>query len=266
MKRFNIQLAAVLGMLFFCTPAQGQRRQRGTGLRGPTVGQHHQRIGRTSQARRGQTHRRSGKRFKALIIDNGTMHLQELKTMLKKRHVQYSVVDYKTFKLSQAGAYDFVVLSGGSDAIKNNRSLRQERRLIRAGRKPIFGICAGFEIIANEYGKPKSRLPEKLPEAAEGIKAINLANPRRWNLSPPRKKLKVFEHHGWGIRIPIKGFTTMGSSKYGLEIIKHNSKPILATQFHPEVTKDNNGAIVFDYFLKNMVRAKAKQHNTGAVR
>ena len=266
MNQIKIHLAVALGLLLLCAPAQGQKRPRGASIGGPTVGQHHRRTKGTSQKRRGHVRRRSGKRLKAQIIDNGTMHLRELKTMLGKRQIRYSVAHYKTFKASQARAYDFVVLSGGSDEIKTNRFLRQERKLIRNGRKPIFGICAGFEIIANEYGKPKSRLPEKLPEAAEGIKSINLVNLRKWKLSPPRKKLKVFEHHGWGIRIPIKGFTTMGSSKYGLEIIKHNSKPILATQFHPEVTKGNNGAMVFDYFLKNMVRAKAKKPRTGAAR
>ena len=64
--------------------------------------------------------------------------------------------------------------------------------------------------------------------------------------------LDVFESNLWIVEKPLKDFTILGSSKYGIEIIKHNSKPILATQFHPEVQENNNGKIIFQYFIEKI--------------
>lgn len=196
--------------------------------------------------------------IKALIIDNHSNYIQEVIDILTDYGIRCSVIDYADFTLAESKSFDFFILSGGGINIRTNASLDQEMELVRQTPKPIFGICAGFQIIATVYAKYPSKTPvlEKLPRKVHGVKKIKLFNLSELGIKYPDNELDVFEAHGWAIKTPIEDFTVFGSSEYGTEIIKHNSKPILATQFHPEVQENNNGIIFFKYFIEKMILDK----------
>ncbi len=193
--------------------------------------------------------------IKALIIDNHSDYIQEVIDILTDYGIRCTVIDYADFTLDESKSFDFFILSGGGINIRTNAALDQERELVRQTPKPIFGICAGFQIIATVYAKYPSKTPvlEKLPEKVQGVIKINLFNLSELGINYPENELDVFESHGWAIKTPIDDFTVFGSSEYGTEIIKHNSKPILATQFHPEVQEHNKGIIIFRYFIEKMI-------------
>jgi GMP synthase-like glutamine amidotransferase len=196
--------------------------------------------------------------IKALIIDNHSNYIQEVIDILADYGIRCSVIDYADFILDESKSFDFFILSGGGINIRTNASLDQEMELVRQTPKPIFGICAGFQIIATVYAKYPSKTPvlEKLQEKVHGVKKIKLFNLSELGINYPDNELDVFESHGWAIKTPIDDFTVFGSSEYGTEIIKHNSKPILATQFHPEVQENNKGIIFFKYFIEKMILDK----------
>jgi len=104
--------------------------------------------------------------IKALIIDNHSNYIQEVINILADYGIRYSVIDYADFTLDESKLFDFFILSGGGINIRTNASLDQEMELVRQTPKPIFGICAGFQIIATVYAKYPSKTPvlEKLQE------------------------------------------------------------------------------------------------------
>lgn len=191
---------------------------------------------------------------KGLIINNYKTsaiaeNVKRIADILDGFGLKYSIIHYKDFRLDESGSFDFFILSGGGISIETNTALQQEKELARRAPKPIFGICAGFQIIANAYRKVTVKLPEKV----RGVKKIKVFNLDKLGIDYSSDELDVYESHGWSIQKPIKGFTILGTSEYGIEIFKHDSKPILATQFHPEVQKDNNGIIILNYFIEKMV-------------
>ncbi len=190
--------------------------------------------------------------MKALIIDNHSKFIQRIGQILNYFKIEYSSVDFVDFHLNMTDSFDCFILSGGNLSIDNNPAFEEEKELIKQAHKPIFGICFGFQMIANVYGETTSELPEKVL----GVKKIDVFDLDKLSIEFKSNKLDVFESHTWAVKNPPKNFNVYGTSQYGIEIIKHNSKPILATQFHPEVRENNSGNIIFQYFLEKMVMQK----------
>ena len=159
----------------------------------------------------------SQKPIKALIINNHSNFIQKIIDIMKDFDIEYCVIDYADFRLDKSNSFDFFILSGGDIKIRNNPSLQQEEEFIRQATKPIFGICAGFQIIAKVYGVSISKLPEQV----YGIKKIKVFNLDKLGLNYPSNELDVFKYHSWAVKTPLKDFTILGSSEYGIEIIKH---------------------------------------------
>ena len=89
-----------------------------------------------------------------------------------------------------------------------------------------------------------------------GVKKIDVFDLDKLSIEFKSNKLDVFESHTWVVKNPPPDFNVYGTSQNGIEIIKHKTKPILATQFHPEVRENNSGNIIFQYFLEKMVMKK----------
>ena len=186
--------------------------------------------------------------MEGLIIDNHSKYIQKIVGFLKSFKIDSKIIDYVDFRIDKSLSFDFFILSGGDIEISNNKLLQQEKQLVRKVAKPIFGICCGFQVISHVYGGIISKLSKKV----EGVITIDLHNMNELDLQYSSDMLDVFESNLWIVEKPLKDFTILGSSKYGIEIIKHNSKPILATQFHPEVQENNNGKIIFQYFIEKI--------------
>jgi GMP synthase-like glutamine amidotransferase len=112
----------------------------------------------------------------------------------------------------------------------NVRWYEHEMQFIRKTDKPIVGICMGFEVISAAYGAKITKMPKgvnefkKLNTTLKGIKKIKT------------RKLRQFEAHDWRVKtVPRKHFDVLAKSKTGVEILHHKKRPIIATQFHPEI-------------------------------
>lgn len=187
--------------------------------------------------------------MEALIIDNHSKYISNIRRIARRLGTKSQVVSYDQLNPKLARKFDLFILSGGDINIRNNPRLRQERKLIKETKKPIFGICCGFEIISRLYGGKLIKLRKK----KKGVKEITLVNGKS-----KKKKRKVFASHLYVIRNKPRGFQILGNSPQGIEIIRHRSRPILATQFHPEVTKGNEGYKVLEQFLKEFAGQKSK--------
>lgn len=167
-----------------------------------------------------------------LIIDNGTVRIQELKKLLNNH--TYEIVKLGNINLCIVDRFDAIILSGSSKfPIFGNENLyRNEIYLIKNSKKPIIGICLGFELIAHVFGAELKRVDRKI----RGIVDISVVKPSKLFLQLPN--FSVFESHRWVIKKSPKNFITLAVSENGIEAFKHKNRKLYGFQFHPSVFTD----------------------------
>lgn len=86
-----------------------------------------------------------------VIIDNGTMRLKELYSMLCKHRV--TTYTYNAHYLIDEST-DLAILTGSSNVslFSHINELKNEIDLIKKSTIPIIGICLGCELIAYAFG------------------------------------------------------------------------------------------------------------------
>jgi len=181
---------------------------------------------------------------KILLIDNGTIHLDELKKLLEKENLTTITKEGITEEI--ASGYELVILSGSSDisVATNPEAYAKEINLIKESSTPILGICMGFEVIAYTYGAKLKEMPYKEDGLVDII--VTKDNPIFGN----KKRFLVSERHRWIVDKITEPLEELAISKDGVEAIKHKYKPIYGFQFHPEIHEDKNTGIeIFNNLL-----------------
>jgi len=179
-----------------------------------------------------------------LIIDNGTIRLSQLKTLLKKHSCK--TVKLGKFDSENAAGFDLIVLSGSSQLpILSNKSLyNKEIDLIKNSKKPIIGICLGFELIAYAYGSKIKRMRKK----EKGIIEIQASESNGMFKNMPN--FSVYESHRWVVKELSSDLVELARSRDGIEAIKHRKRKLYGFQFHPEMfTEKTYGDEIFNNLL-----------------
>lgn len=180
-----------------------------------------------------------------LLVDNGTRHPRKLKRLLDGNRLR--TVRWKTFKKGMARGYDLVILSGGrkNTPWNNNQEYLEEAAFVKQTKKPVLGICLGFELIAWAFGAEL----EKMARKKRGVVSIRTVGDNTIFANIP--DLKVFEAHRWVVKKLSSQLTKLAVSKYGIEAIKHRHRPIYGFQFHPEMLwEETAGNEIFENFFK----------------
>ena len=132
---------------------------------------------------------------------------------------------------------DLVILSGGggegseiNDTYTKDKLWYEDQiNFIHSTDRPILGICMGFEAIARAYGSDAREMDEYI----SGFKRLNPTKSGRMEFS--KNNLDQYENHKWVIpSVSSKYFEVLAHSATGIEMIRHKTKNIVATQFHPE--------------------------------
>lgn len=170
-----------------------------------------------------------------LLIDNNTIHKKALATALAGHNVEVQV--YKPgIDFSEKGK-DLVVLSGGGGegqeiADRHTASklwYQDQMDYVLSTQKPIIGICMGFEVIAKAFGGEVAQMDITY----EGFKDIQLIKSGSSATKP--RIISQYNSHNWHVsKVSQKQLKILASSHTGIEIIQHRTRPIIATQFHPE--------------------------------
>ncbi len=182
---------------------------------------------------------------KALVIDNHTKHLGQLRSLIP---CETEVIAWDTFKTIGDTHCDVIILTGGSNmppVAEYPEAYVNERRLIRETNIPLIGICLGCELIAHEFGATIQILdpPQK------GFVSISI-EPKYSNLLPEQNMI-AYEAHSRAIQNLPESFDLVASSDHGPEIIRHKKRNIWGLQFHPEHLTDRTlGDEVFLAILK----------------
>lgn len=188
--------------------------------------------------------------MKILLVDNGTTYLSAIHKLLSGNIVE--TVSYQN--IPNNNQYDLTILSGGHQfsVVGNEAKLSRELGLVKSSLKPVLGICFGFELIGYAFGAHLSHLNNK----EKGVFTLQQLSddPIFTNLVD----LKVYDSHRWIIDDAGDQLIPLAASPNGIEIVKHQHKPIYGFQFHPEMFPDNtSGDELFKNYLQIIGKIKS---------
>ena len=173
-----------------------------------------------------------------------------IEDFLRERGIYYKIVDCATDDIPGSKDFDILVMLGGPMSVNEEGVypyIGTEIALVKefvAGRKKIFGICLGAQIMAKALGARVYRGPEK----EIGWYDIELTDEGKRD--PLMKELairpgagdfltrfKVFHWHGETFDIPEGAFRLAKSELYPHQAFRYG-EGAYAFQFHIEVRKE----------------------------
>lgn len=171
---------------------------------------------------------------KVLIINNAEKGISEffdpIVQILKDACIFCEVAEYKEIPPINDLEYGGIIMTGspcGDDIVDHHMPYFQ---WVRECRIPILGICAGHHIIGKMYGAELLRSVE----IEIGDCYITFDRPEDPIFKDCEHKLLVRQNHKDSITLP-PGFILLAHSEVcQVEAMKHPTRPIYTTQFHPE--------------------------------
>lgn len=185
-----------------------------------------------------------------LIVNNGTSHLKELKRLVRDENVE--IVEFGKLNSINYKNFDLIILSGSNHSsilrLDHKKLYQQEIDFILNSKKPILGICLGFELIAYAFDAKIHKL---------NFKKLGITE-----ISPTKNSLlfkniqnfKVYEAHRWTINDVPKDFIELARSKDGVEIFQHKNRKVFGFQFHPEMFVEKTCGDEIFYNLLNLIK------------
>ena len=172
-----------------------------------------------------------------LVVDNGSVYTKNLTDFLSKKNIPFDIQTPNILELDSLSNYDYFISSGRR---KNEKKINEiNSKIVKyciENNSKLLGICYGAEILALTLGGTIKK-SSSLQKGSETVKVFK-------NNLIDADSLLVFESHNFEISKLPKELVSIGeSSNCKYEMIKHVSKPIFGTQFHPEMSLDGNNLI-----------------------
>jgi anthranilate/para-aminobenzoate synthase component II len=172
--------------------------------------------------------------MKILLVDNHTDYLYKFAELFRDHQVE--IQEYRPGLDFHTQGKDLVILSGGGgegyelkDKRGNKLWYEDEMNFVLDCDKPLVGICMGFEVISAAFGSGV----EHVGRLVSGFRNHQTTSSGHKHLD--HKKLRQYEHHRFAVgNVSSKHFEVLADSTTGIELIKHKSRQIVASQFHPE--------------------------------
>jgi GMP synthase-like glutamine amidotransferase len=182
--------------------------------------------------------------MRVLLVNNGTRYLTPLLDLLVEHEV--TVADFRRLRSIEASAYDLIVLSGGHlfTAITHRAVYRRELELIRTTSRPVIGVCLGFELIVLAFGGQLKLLRHAVHDA------VTVTFAHQGPLTGHRLEYEVFENHRRAVKELPRELRALARSHYGVEVIKHEKRPVYGFQFHPEMSAAGEGRVLIERAIK----------------
>jgi GMP synthase [glutamine-hydrolyzing] subunit A len=170
-------------------------------------------------------------------LPSGCLQIQNLKKKLAA-YGEVIVLHYKA--LEQLNFIpDCIFLSGRFapwDAKTLDTEFCKEMDLIRNPPCPVFGICAGIQLIAAAFGSPCVDMSH--PEGEHGYQSLDIICDSVLTKGMDQRA-QFFLYHVERVCFLPKGFRLLASSRdCRIQMMEHTTLPIFGTQFHPELYCD----------------------------
>lgn len=156
----------------------------------------------------------------------------------------------------------------------SDESLDGLRAIYRQASRPILGLCAGMQLMAQSHGAIIGPIGHLQPgEPAQGVGARGYVpgarqergfapitvQTRHTLLAGLEKEPRFFQSHYWEVKELPAGFISLANSGLcQIQAIAHEDKPMYGVQFHPEEYNDEHpdGKMLLANFLRIAKRAQ----------
>jgi carbamoyl-phosphate synthase small subunit len=176
---------------------------------------------------------------KIVLIDCGVK--ENIVRELLKRNVTVIRVPWDFDVVGSGMEYDGVLVSNGPGDPKMADATIKNVKKILNGKKPLFGICLGNQILALASGGDTYKLPFGHRGQNQPCEQVGTD-----------KCYITTQNHGFAIGIIPEGFTPwfVNGNDHTNEGIIHSRLPFMSVQFHPESAPGPYDTTwLFDYFL-----------------
>ena len=180
-----------------------------------------------------------------LILDFGSQYTQLIARRVRESDVYSEILPWdidedKIKALKPKG----IILSGGPESVTQSHTPRIPQIVFDLD-IPLLGICYGMQTLAEQMGGQVISSEHK--EFGHAEISIKTDCELFSNLD---KTLNVWMSHGDQVQDIPDDFTLLASTASApIAAMQHNSKPIFALQFHPEVTHTESGKVILENFI-----------------
>ena len=186
-----------------------------------------------------------------LVLDFGSQYTQLIARRVRESDVYSEIlpwdIDENKIKAIKPKG---IILSGGPESVTESHTPRIPQVVFDID-IPILGICYGMQTLAEQMGGQVISADHKEFGHAEiNIKSDSVL------FSGLDKTLNVWMSHGDQVQDIPDEFTLVASTSTApIAAMEHNSKPIYALQFHPEVTHTDKGKDILENFIFKICNA-----------
>lgn len=187
-----------------------------------------------------------------LVVDFGAQYAQLIARRVRQANV-YSEIVPSTLSLSEIQARNprAIILSGGPSSVYVKDAPQVDVKLFELG-IPIFGICYGFQIMAESLGGKVAK-----NDISEFGRTHFSADTTSQLFSGLESNFDVWMSHGDSVAEAPQGFATIGRTEHTPVAAFENESGLLAgVQFHPEVLHSDFGQEILRRWLIDIVKCK----------
>ncbi len=181
-----------------------------------------------------------------LILDFGSQYTQLIARRIREERV-YSEVHPPTRSLDWIREWNpkGIILSGGPASVYDEGVPTAEPGLLELG-VPVLGICYGLHVIAQMEGAEVV-----VGKREYGRAELTVRDPGElFDGFTEDEPTQVWCSHGDHVDAPPPGYETLASTEtLSVAAFKHETRPIYAVQFHPEVAHTVRGEEIISNFL-----------------
>ncbi|MEO8296041.1 MAG: glutamine-hydrolyzing GMP synthase [Gemmatimonadota bacterium] len=181
-----------------------------------------------------------------LIIDFGSQFTQLIARRVREAHV-YCEIHPPTRSLSWIRQWNpkGIILSGGPNSVYGDNVPSADPELLDLS-VPVLGLCYGMQLMAHLSGARVVRADRR----EYGRATIEVKGGKLFSGFKPGEETSVWMSHGDHVDAPPPGFTlTASSANSPVAAFEHQTKPLYALQFHPEVAHTPRGGELIQNFL-----------------
>ena len=186
---------------------------------------------------------------KIWIVDFGSQYTQLITR--KTRELGFSSEIISLFecetRFRAKNLPECLVLSGGPQSVFDD--LHDYSFIFNHKELPVLGICYGMQLLGKYFGG----VVEKGIIGEYGHADIHFTN--HFSISSVPKKMSVWMSHSDHVsEVPSSFDIIMESSNKLVSAIKHQKRPIMGLQFHPEVEHSKHGKSILEFFYQEIAK------------
>ncbi len=186
-----------------------------------------------------------------LVLDFGSQYTQLIARRVRESNVYSEILPWdideeKIREIKPKG----IILSGGPESVTQSHTPRIPQVAFDLN-IPLLGICYGMQTLAEQMGgQVISSDNKEFGHAEVLLKADSLL------FKSLEQTLNVWMSHGDQVQDMPDNFSLVASTDSApIAAMQHQTKPIFALQFHPEVTHTECGKVILDNFIFKVCEA-----------